>query len=183
MPQSNGHAAEFDSEYETKVPKAFARGLYHNIAIRKDGHVYKTVHDNYDVLIDSYSDVALMQHPWVISNKIQNHGKAQIHTVTQVKPEWILELPLFQKEMLRQRRTGGLVQPQVKAALDAPSVVSSHNLRRESLDSALVVRHELSNHHSCFYDASHSTPDSSASSTYPLTVTEGYFLSPSALKE
>ncbi|RBR26201.1 uncharacterized protein FIESC28_00984 [Fusarium coffeatum] len=39
MPQSNAHAATFDAEYETKVAKALARDLYHNIVIRKDGHV------------------------------------------------------------------------------------------------------------------------------------------------
>ncbi|CAG7562551.1 unnamed protein product [Fusarium equiseti] len=86
MSQSNAHAATFDAEYEIKVAKALARGLYHII---------------------------------VMFNNIQHHGKVQLHTVTQVKPDRIANFPLFQDDKLRQKRTGGLLQPQVKAALDA----------------------------------------------------------------
>lgn len=53
MPQSNAHAAIFHDEYETKTAKALARRLHHSIAIPKNYHVYKTVHDNYHVLIDA----------------------------------------------------------------------------------------------------------------------------------
>jgi hypothetical protein len=53
MSQSNARATTCDAEYETKVTKDLARGLFHNIAICKDGRVYTTVDDKYDALIDT----------------------------------------------------------------------------------------------------------------------------------
>jgi pre-mRNA-splicing factor ATP-dependent RNA helicase DHX15/PRP43 len=107
--------------YEDNIRKALARGLFQNIAIHSEKfeHTYKTINDNFPALIEAESAIAMMQHKWIVFNKITHVGKSFINTATAVEPEWIVDLPYFQDDNLAQKRNGGPRQPLVKEALDA----------------------------------------------------------------
>jgi hypothetical protein len=78
--------------YEDNIRKALARGLFQNIAIHSEKfeHTYKTINDNFPALIEAESAIAMMQHKWIVFNKITHVGKSFINTATAVEPEWIV---------------------------------------------------------------------------------------------
>ncbi|KAI1770076.1 hypothetical protein F4818DRAFT_446681 [Hypoxylon cercidicola] len=85
----------FGSAQHTNIRKSLALGLFHRTAIRHEGDdTYRTIHQNFDALIDPRS--ALIQ---------GNH-------------EWIVDLPYFSLGRMPTKHSKDLVQPFVKESLD-----------------------------------------------------------------
>ncbi|CAK7893829.1 pre-mRNA-splicing factor ATP-dependent RNA helicase Prp43p [[Candida] anglica] len=81
-----------DPDYWTLVRKALAAGFFMQVAKKKSGNKgYLTVKDNQDVLIHP-STVLAAENEWVIYNEFVLTSTNYIRTVTNVKPDWLVEL-------------------------------------------------------------------------------------------
>ncbi|KAI8721795.1 hypothetical protein NCS52_00322000 [Fusarium sp. LHS14.1] len=120
-----------DENYETNICKALARSLFCNVAIRdpaakgkgpamdNDDELYRTVHRNHQAGLDMDSVLVGSKAELVVFDKFVYTGWQQhLHTVTAIKPEWVMDLPYFQDDHLARKRSGVLRQPYVKASLD-----------------------------------------------------------------
>ncbi|RSL61931.1 hypothetical protein CEP54_006039 [Fusarium duplospermum] len=129
-----GNIGPGDKNYTNNICKALARSLFCNVAIRdpgikaakgkgpiveNEGDLYMTVHRNHHASLHPDSALVGIKHEWVVFDRFVHSGWHQhLHTVTAIKPEWVMDLPYFQDEMLAVKRSGVLRQPYVKASLD-----------------------------------------------------------------
>lgn len=81
-----------DPSYWDNIRKALAAGFFMQVAKKKLANKgFLTVKDNQDVLIHP-STVLASEGEWVIYNEFVLTSKNYIRTVTNVKPEWLVEL-------------------------------------------------------------------------------------------
>ncbi|KAM9908320.1 hypothetical protein OXX69_006077 [Metschnikowia pulcherrima] len=79
-------------KYWDNIRKALAAGFFMQVAKKKSGNKgFLTVKDNQDVLIHP-STVLSKESEWVIYNEFVLTSKNYIRTVTNVRPEWLVEL-------------------------------------------------------------------------------------------
>lgn len=81
-----------DPSYWDNIRKALTAGLFMQVAKKKSGNKgFLTVKDNQDVLIHPLTVLA-KENEWVIYNEFVLTSKNYIRTVTNVRPEWLVEL-------------------------------------------------------------------------------------------
>lgn len=83
-----------DRSYWDNIRKALVAGFFMQVAKKKSGankNNYLTIKDNQDVLIHP-SSVLTFENEWVIYNEFVLTSKNYIRTVTNIKPEWLIEL-------------------------------------------------------------------------------------------
>ncbi|KAL7274102.1 DEAH-box ATP-dependent RNA helicase prp43 [Rhizina undulata] len=81
-----------DKNYYNNILRALCSGFFMQVAKRKsNGKQYVTVKDDQDVLIHP-STVLAQSSDWLIYNEFVLTTKSYIRTVTQIKPEWLLEI-------------------------------------------------------------------------------------------
>ncbi|RPA85052.1 P-loop containing nucleoside triphosphate hydrolase protein [Ascobolus immersus RN42] len=81
-----------DRNYYTNIRRALVSGFFMQVAKKSSsGKQYITVKDNQDVLLHP-SSVLGQDSEWLIYNEFVLTTKSFIRTVTQIKPEWLLEL-------------------------------------------------------------------------------------------
>lgn len=81
-----------DPKYWDNIRKALAAGFFMQVAKKRSGNKgYLTVKDNQDVLIHP-STVLSTANEWVIYNEFVLTSKNYIRTVTNVRPEWLVEI-------------------------------------------------------------------------------------------
>ncbi|GEQ70694.1 hypothetical protein JCM33374_g4373 [Metschnikowia sp. JCM 33374] len=79
-------------KYWDNIRKALVAGFFMQVAKKKSGNKgFLTVKDNQDVLIHP-STVLSKENEWVIYNEFVLTSKNYIRTVTNVRPEWLVEL-------------------------------------------------------------------------------------------
>ncbi|KAL2690067.1 hypothetical protein Neosp_004135 [[Neocosmospora] mangrovei] len=110
------------------------QGLFCNTAFRDPGSraakgngpliennedLYRTVHRNHHAALHPGSALISIKHEWVVYGKYMHSGSRQyLQSVTAIKPEWVVDLPYFQDEMLSRKRSEAFRQPYVKRSLD-----------------------------------------------------------------
>ena len=78
--------------YWDNIRKALTAGFFMQVAKKKSGNKgFLTVKDNQDVLIHPLTVLA-KENEWVIYNEFVLTSKNYIRTVTNVRPEWLVEL-------------------------------------------------------------------------------------------
>ncbi|CVK88628.1 related to ATP-binding protein PRP16 [Fusarium mangiferae] len=115
-------SAPFDDGFEDKIRKALARSLFTNSAIEKGEDVYMTIHDAVPAVVPLTSALLRQGYQWVVFDKLIAYGsRIYIENVTAVDPEWLVDLPFFQDDMLSVKRDEArtIRQPYVKESLDA----------------------------------------------------------------
>ncbi|KAI5804159.1 P-loop containing nucleoside triphosphate hydrolase protein [Peziza echinospora] len=81
-----------DKKYYTNIRRALLSGFFMQVAKRTgNGKNYVTVKDNQTVLLHP-STVLAQESEWLIYNEFVLTSKNYIRTVTQIKPEWLLEI-------------------------------------------------------------------------------------------
>lgn len=81
-----------DPSYWTNIRKALAAGFFMQVAKKKSGNKgYLTIKDNQEVLIHP-STVLASENEWVIYNEFVLTSKNYIRTVTNIKPDWLVEI-------------------------------------------------------------------------------------------
>lgn len=81
-----------DRNYWDNIRKALVAGFFMQVAKKKSGNKgFLTVKDNQDVLIHPSTTLA-KENEWVIYNEFVLTSKNYIRTVTNVRPEWLVEL-------------------------------------------------------------------------------------------
>lgn len=81
-----------DRSYWDNIRKALVAGFFMQVAKKKSGNKgFITVKDDQDVLIHP-STVLAKENEWVIYNEFVLTSKNYIRTVTNVRPEWLVEL-------------------------------------------------------------------------------------------
>ncbi|ODV67002.1 P-loop containing nucleoside triphosphate hydrolase protein [Hyphopichia burtonii NRRL Y-1933] len=81
-----------DPSYWTNIRKALAAGFFMQVAKKKSGNKgYLTIKDNQEVLIHP-STVLASENEWVIYNEFVLTSKNYIRTVTNIKPDWLVEV-------------------------------------------------------------------------------------------
>ncbi|KAH0607672.1 uncharacterized protein H6S33_002706 [Morchella sextelata] len=85
-----------DKNYYTNIRRALVSGFFMQVAKKTaNGKQYVTVKDNQDVLLHP-STVLGQESDWLIYNEFVLTSKNYIRTVTQIKPEWLLEIaPIY----------------------------------------------------------------------------------------
>ncbi|KAI5846500.1 P-loop containing nucleoside triphosphate hydrolase protein [Morchella snyderi] len=81
-----------DKNYYTNIRRALVSGFFMQVAKKAaNGKQYVTVKDNQDVYLHP-STVLAQESDWLIYNEFVLTSKNYIRTVTQIKPEWLLEI-------------------------------------------------------------------------------------------
>lgn len=79
--------------YWDNIRKALAAGFFMQVAKKKSGNKgFVTIKDNQDVLIHPLTVLGKDPHEWVIYNEFVLTLKNYIRTVTNVRPEWLVDL-------------------------------------------------------------------------------------------
>lgn len=79
-------------QYWDNIRKALAAGFFMQVAKKKSGNKgFLTIKDNQDVLVHPLTVLA-KEGEWVIYNEFVLTSKNYIRTVTNIKPEWLVEL-------------------------------------------------------------------------------------------
>ncbi|KAK3304472.1 P-loop containing nucleoside triphosphate hydrolase protein [Chaetomium strumarium] len=82
-----------NKEYYTNIRRALLAGFFMQVAMRESSNskVYKTVKDDQLVLIHP-STVVTSPYDWVVYNEFVLTTKQYVRTVTNIRPEWLLEI-------------------------------------------------------------------------------------------
>ncbi|KAK0748490.1 P-loop containing nucleoside triphosphate hydrolase protein [Apiosordaria backusii] len=82
-----------NKEYYTNIRRALLAGFFMQVAMRESSNskIYKTVKDDQMVMIHP-STVVSSPYDWVVYNEFVLTTKQYIRTVTNVRPEWLLEI-------------------------------------------------------------------------------------------
>ncbi|KAK0626926.1 pre-mRNA splicing factor ATP-dependent RNA helicase PRP43 [Immersiella caudata] len=86
-----------DKDYYTNIRRALVSGFFMQVAMRESSNskVYKTVKDDQLVMIHP-STVVQSPYDWVVYNEFVLTTKQYVRTVTNIKPEWLLEIaPIY----------------------------------------------------------------------------------------
>lgn len=82
-----------NKDYYTNIRRALLAGFFMQVAMRESSNskIYKTVKDDQMVMIHP-STVVSSPYDWVVYNEFVLTTKQYIRTVTNVRPEWLLEI-------------------------------------------------------------------------------------------
>lgn len=81
-----------DPKYWDNIRRALTAGFFMQVAKKKSGNKgFLTIKDNQDVLIHPLTVLA-KENEWVIYNEFVLTSKNYIRTVTNIRPEWLIEL-------------------------------------------------------------------------------------------
>ncbi|KAK0740701.1 P-loop containing nucleoside triphosphate hydrolase protein [Schizothecium vesticola] len=82
-----------DKEYYTNIRRALLTGFFMQVAMRESSNskVYKTVKDDQLVMIHPGTSVA-SPYDWVVYNEFVLTTKQYVRTITNIRPEWLLEI-------------------------------------------------------------------------------------------
>ncbi|KAK0634658.1 P-loop containing nucleoside triphosphate hydrolase protein [Bombardia bombarda] len=82
-----------DKNYYTNIRRALLAGFFMQVAMRESSNnkVYKTVKDDQLVMIHP-STVVSSPYDWVVYNEFVLTTKQYVRTVTNIRPEWLLEI-------------------------------------------------------------------------------------------
>ncbi|GAB1313095.1 DEAH-box ATP-dependent RNA helicase prp43 [Madurella fahalii] len=86
-----------DKNYYTNIRRALLAGFFMQVAMRESSNskVYKTVKDDQLVMIHP-STVVTSPYDWVVYNEFVLTTKQYVRTVTNIRPEWLLEIaPIY----------------------------------------------------------------------------------------
>jgi pre-mRNA-splicing factor ATP-dependent RNA helicase DHX15/PRP43 len=82
-----------DKNYYVNIRRALVSGFFMQVAMREstNSKVYKTIKDNQLVMIHP-STVLDNPYEWVLYNEFVLTSKQYVRTVTNIRPEWLLEI-------------------------------------------------------------------------------------------
>ncbi|KAK3493186.1 pre-mRNA splicing factor ATP-dependent RNA helicase PRP43 [Neurospora crassa] len=134
-----------DKNYYTNIRRALLAGFFMQVAMRESSNskVYKTVKDDQLVMIHPSTSVT-SPYDWVVYNEFVLTTKQYVRTVTNIRPEWLLEiapvyydLDTFEKGEIKSALTR--ITDKVKRRQAIKGSGSAQRKRRNKSSSAAAV--------------------------------------------
>ncbi|KAK3490884.1 pre-mRNA splicing factor ATP-dependent RNA helicase PRP43 [Neurospora hispaniola] len=134
-----------DKNYYTNIRRALLAGFFMQVAMRESSNskVYKTVKDDQLVMIHPSTSVT-SPYDWVVYNEFVLTTKQYVRTVTNIRPEWLLEiapvyydLDTFEKGEIKSALTR--ITDKVKRRQAIKGSGSAHRKRKNKSSSAAAA--------------------------------------------